>query len=73
MICIFFTFDLNVHAVTLNLMFLADIVWVITQQPLMKEGSYLVCDTIMTNHVLVQRLIILQITSVTLTSVTLTH
>ncbi len=49
----FFTFDLNVHVVTLNLMFLADIVWVITQQPLMKDGSYLVCDTIMTNHVVV--------------------
>ncbi len=63
----FFTFDLDVLVVTLNFMFLADIVWVITQQPLMKEGSYLVCDTIMTTHIVVQRLIILQITSVTLT------
>ena len=39
------TIDLGV--MTLNFMFLADIVWTITQQPLMEKWSYLVYDIIM--------------------------
>ena len=41
------TFDLGL--VTLNFVFLADLVWAITQQPLMKEGLYLACDIIITS------------------------